>query len=82
MGHLEIKLHFLYETFEIITNKIPSIIRFDNNQIQCVNFTNYLDVFDILFGININDSHEVLNFCILNITYYIHKLWLFHTRCQ
>ena len=44
-----------------------------------VNFPNYPDVYDILFGIkNMNDGHEVLNFCILHIKYYIYKQRLFH----
>ena len=44
-----------------------------------VNVPNYPDVYDILFGIkNMNDGHEVLNFCILHIKYYIYKQRLFH----
>ena len=44
-----------------------------------VNFPNYPDVYDILFGIkNMNDGHEVLIFCILHIKYYIYKQRLFH----
>ena len=44
-----------------------------------VNFPNYADGYDIMFGIkNMNDGHEVLNFCILNIKYYICKQRLFH----
>ena len=44
-----------------------------------VNFPNYPDVYAILFGIkNMNDGHEVLNFCVLHIKYYIYKQRLFH----
>ena len=44
-----------------------------------VNFPNYPDVHDILFRIkNMNDGHEVLNFCILHIEYYIYTQRLFH----
>ena len=44
-----------------------------------VNFPNYPDVYDILFGVkNMNDGHEILNFCILHIKYYIYKQRLFH----
>ena len=43
-----------------------------------VNFPNYPDVYDFLFGIkNMNDGHEVHNFCILHIKYYIYKQRLF-----
>ena len=39
---------------------------------QRVKFPNYPYVYAILFGIkNMNDGHEVLNFCILHIEYYI-----------
>ena len=42
-----------------------------------MNFPNYPD--DILFGMkSMNDAHEVLNFCILHIKYYIYKQRLFH----
>ena len=44
-----------------------------------VNFPNYPDVHAILFGIeNMNDGHEVLNFCILHIKYYVYTQRLFH----
>ena len=36
-------------------------------------------MYDILFGVNsMNDCHEVLNFCILHIKYYIYKQRLFN----
>ena len=51
----------------------------NGTEYQRVNFPNYPDVHDILFGIkNMNDGHEVLNFCILHIKYYIYKQRLFH----
>ena len=38
------------------------------------NFPKYPDVYAVLFGIKtMNDVHEVLNFCILLIKYYIYK---------
>ena len=46
-----------------------------------VTFPNYPDVYDIFFGVkNMNDGHEVLNFCILHIKYYIYKQRLFHDK--
>ena len=37
------------------------------------------NVYDILFGVNnMNDGHEVLNFCILHIKYYMYKQRLFN----
>ena len=44
-----------------------------------VNVPNYPDVYDILLGIkNMNDGHEVLDFCKLHIKYNIYKQRLFH----
>ena len=44
-----------------------------------LNFPNYPDVYDILFGIkNMSDGHEVLDFCILHIKYCFYKQRLFH----
>ena len=47
---------------------------------QHVNFPHYPNVvYDILFGVsNVNACHEVLNFCILHIKYYIYKQRLFN----
>ena len=46
-----------------------------------VNFPNYPDVYDILFGMkNMNDDHEVFNFYILHFNYIIYKQRLFHDK--
>ena len=46
---------------------------------QHVNFPYYPNVYAILFNVSsINDGHEVLNFYILHIKYYIYKQRLFN----
>ena len=46
---------------------------------QHVNFPDYPNMYDILFGVSsMNDCHEVFNFSILHIKYYIYKQRLFY----
>ena len=62
-------VHYLWNQFFALWNEV---------EYYKVNFPNYPNAKDILFGItNAHNGNEVMNFCVIHVKFYIYKRRLF-----